>query len=84
MALALAQVHEIFSVMHVIEVSADLLDRAEASLPTVVKSLDALHLVTAVVLQQELGEPVLFVTHDEAQGRCARALGLRVGGVAVS
>ena len=76
----LEHVQRLLSSMHVIDLNADLLDRAEAPLPTVVKSLDALHLVTAVCLQRQLGGPLIFATHDVAQGRCARALGLSLDG----
>jgi predicted nucleic acid-binding protein len=83
-ASALEYVKRFLDSVKVLDVTADLLDDAEAPLPTVVRSLDALHLVTALALQRKLGQAVLFVTHDGAQARCARAMGMRVEGVAIT
>lgn len=48
--------------------------------PVVVKTLDALHLASALAyaesyLDSESDETLLVFSHDEARNRCARALG---------
>lgn len=54
--------------------------RAMDSFPVVVRTLDALHLASAVVYAEsyadsESDETLLIFSHDEAMNRCARALG---------
>jgi predicted nucleic acid-binding protein len=51
------------------------LRRAALPMPTVVKTLDALHLATALLLQERRGLALTFATHDEQQATAARALG---------
>ncbi len=64
----------------VLELTASILDRAAGPMLTVVKTLDALHLATALVVRDS-GQPVTFVTHDVQQGRAAKSLGLAVIGL---
>jgi predicted nucleic acid-binding protein len=66
--------------IHLLGVTDELLDRAERPMPTVVGSLDAIHLVTAVELARTLTEPLVFATHDIQLARAARASGLDVAG----
>ena len=56
------------------------LRRAAAPMPTAVKTLDAIHLATALLLQERHEEPVTFATHDVRQRTAARALGFSVIG----
>ncbi|MFW6312878.1 MAG: PIN domain-containing protein [Spirochaetota bacterium] len=54
--------------------------RAMDAFPVVVKTLDALHLASALAyaesyLDSESDETLLVFSHDEARNRCARALG---------
>ena len=54
--------------------------RAMDAFPVVVKTLDALHLASALVYAQryvdpESNETILLFSHDEGMNRCARALG---------
>jgi hypothetical protein len=44
-------------------------------MPTIVKTLDAFHLTTAVALRQRRAIDLLFATHDYQQATAARALG---------
>ncbi|HSB62527.1 MAG TPA: PIN domain-containing protein [Thermoanaerobaculia bacterium] len=55
-----------------------ILERAAQPLPTVLGTLDALHLSTALLWQEVEAEPVTFATHDLALARAARACGLDV------
>jgi predicted nucleic acid-binding protein len=53
-----------------------ILQRAAAPMPTVVGSLDAIHLATALELAPSLAAPLVFATHDGQLARAARASGL--------
>ena len=48
---------------------------ASKTMPTLVKTLDAFHLVSAVAIRERRGIEVLFATHDSQQAAAARALG---------
>jgi predicted nucleic acid-binding protein len=62
-----------------LEVDARVLDRAENLMRTTpVKTLDALHLASALVFQDETGLRLPFITGDEPQRRAGQALGLDV------
>lgn len=52
-----------------------ILDKATELEPTVLRSLDALHLATALSIREEVG---VFVTYDERLGHAAEGQGLRV------
>jgi predicted nucleic acid-binding protein len=58
-----------------------ILDRAAAPMPTVVGSLDALHLATALELAPTLDGPLVLATHDIQLARAAHASGLETVGV---
>ncbi len=64
-----------------VDVTPPVLERAAQPLPTVLGTLDAIHLTTALLWREIEGEPVSFATHDLALGRAARACGLAVTGV---
>ena len=55
-------------------------ERATLPMPTVIGTLDALHLVTALEVRRTLAPKVVFLTHDEQLARAARASGLVVQG----
>ena len=66
--------------LHLAPVSSEVLSRAASPFPVGLGTLDAIHLASAL-LWQEGPEPLgAFLTHDAAQGRAARAVGLRVLG----
>lgn len=53
--------------------------RAMDAFPVVIKTLDALHLATALaVVEREVDETLLVFSHDEAMNRCAAVLGFAV------
>jgi predicted nucleic acid-binding protein len=64
-----------------IDVSMAVLARASDPFPTPLRTLDALHLATALHYRASRAD-ILFATHDEEQGRAARATGFTVLGVA--
>jgi predicted nucleic acid-binding protein len=57
-----------------------ILDRASGAYPTVVGTLDAIHLATALAVRQT--QPLdLFLTHDRRLGLAAQSLGMEVLGM---
>lgn len=71
-------VHETLSIH---PLSDRILQRASESFPTVVGTLDAIHLATALAIR-EFDKVDLFLTHDLRLRTAARSLGLEVLGVA--
>jgi predicted nucleic acid-binding protein len=65
----------------VVALSDRILERAAGPMPTVIGSLDALHLATALELARGLGARLVLATHDAQLARAARASGLDVRGV---
>jgi predicted nucleic acid-binding protein len=66
--------------LEVVEVSAPVLSRASQPLPTALGTLDAIHLVTALMWRDELETDLVMATHDQALAQAARACGLRALG----
>jgi hypothetical protein len=64
-----------------IAVARSMLDRAGSSFPLPVKTLDAIHLATALQLRERRYHELVFATHDRQQGRAAAALGFEVIGL---
>jgi len=59
-----------------IGLSPEIKKRAMGAFPVGVKTLDALHLASALVVSEKLtDEKVAIFSHDAALNRCARALG---------
>lgn len=79
-----AHLHEesrrILRSIDVVELTPTILDRAATAMPTVLGSLDALHLVTALELARSTGKAVAIATHDRQLARAGRASGLAVYG----
>ena len=63
-----------------VPLTRNLLRRATLPMPTIVKTLDAIHLTSALVLQESGRGAVVFATHDLQQATAARALGFEVAG----
>jgi len=59
-----------------IALTRSILVRASQPLGTVVRTLDALHLASALRLQERRNARISFATHDLQQARAASALGL--------
>jgi predicted nucleic acid-binding protein len=70
-------VHETLAIY---PLSERILQRASESFPTVVETLDAIHLATALAIREV--EPIdLLLTHDSQLTTAARSLGFTVLGV---
>ena len=64
-----------------IEASPSILGQAERSFGVVLKTLDAIHVATALVWRERRAPGLVFATHDRQQARAATALGFDVLGV---
>ncbi len=47
-------------------------------MPTVVKTLDAIHLASAILFTEQFENDLLFAMHDRSQAIAARSLGFEV------
>lgn len=56
------------------------LSRASDPLPVPLGTLDALHLVTALLWRDRVGQPLVMATHDGSLALAARAFGMEVLG----
>lgn len=66
--------------LSLIGLTGAILERAAAAMPTVLGSLDAIHLASAMELERSLGERPVLATHDAQLARAARASGFTVVG----
>jgi hypothetical protein len=64
-----------------IRLSASIVREASRTMPTIVKTLDAIHLASAIVLRDRRGIDLIFATHDDQQATAARALGFTTIGL---
>ena len=64
-----------------IELAKLILKRASEPFPTVVRTLDAIHLASALFWQEDYQKELVFLTHDIQQGIAAKALGMQVEGI---
>ena len=72
---------EFWRSVHRVHVSTAILDRASQALPTVLGTLDAIHLASAELADGRSQDGVAeFLTHDSQLGTAARALGFAVRG----
>ena len=79
-ALLRRDIEVVNDVLHIVPVTESLLARAGESFPTVVGTLDAIHLASALAVRDSAGLDLLL-THDLQQAVAARSLGLQVDGV---
>lgn len=66
--------------IHFVPVESSVLRRASEPFPSIVGTLDAIHIATALLLQEQLKKPLVFLTHDRRQGLAAQAAGLEADG----
>ena len=66
--------------LEIVALNPAVLSRATNPLPVPLGTLDALHLVTAMLRQDAAEVPVTMATHDEALALAARACGFAVVG----
>lgn len=63
-----------------IPIQPPILRRASEPFPTSVGTLDAIHIATAILVEEQIKKPLLFLTHDTRQGLAAVASGLEANG----
>ncbi len=76
-----ADVLRALDAFHLAPLEPTVLERASEPFPTLVGTLDAIHLATAVLARSRY-EDLVFATHDLEQATAARSLGFRVVGSA--
>jgi len=75
---AMGRLDDVLAGLNLIGLSPKVKRRAMDAFPVSVKTLDALHLSSALVLADASPEEaVLVFTHDAAMNRCAKALGFK-------
>ena len=74
-------VSEWLEAIDLVLVRPPVLSRASEPLPAPIGTLDAIHLATALIWRERLGELPTLATHDSALGQAARSFGFDVRGV---
>lgn len=73
---------EVLETTGLLALNQPVLDRAAQSFPTIVGTLDAIHLASAMLYSEERKNKLIFLTHDIRLGIAAQALGLETRGCA--
>jgi uncharacterized protein len=74
-----SEVLELIDSFNLVVLNSVVLDRAAQPFPTMLGSLDAIHLATAVLAREEFSD-LLLATHDDELAIAARAVGFDVQG----
>lgn len=72
-------VFAILGACHIARVDGSVLERAAEPFPTLVRTLDAIHLATALLIRAE-HDDLAFATHDRQLATAARSVGFKVLG----
>lgn len=76
---AISRLNKLLQGMYIMHLSGEIKKRAMGSFPVVIKTLDALHIASAVQLAADYAsEPVLVFSYDGGMNRCCSALGFSV------
>lgn len=67
---------DIYDAFTIIEMNRQIKKRSADSFPTIVGSLDAIHLSTAVLWAEQERDPLVLFTYDEQMKTCAHAMGI--------
>jgi len=67
--------------IELVGVSSGVLERASGSFPSPVKTLDAIHLATAILWRERENPDLIFATHDKQLALAARGSGFAVIGL---
>jgi len=70
--------------LELIEIDANVIDRAAQPMPTELGTLDAIHLASALLWRETVGEDLAMATHDRALALGAQAHGMRVLGTTLN
>jgi predicted nucleic acid-binding protein len=72
---AMQQLGRIERTIKRIRLGKSIIQASSQTMPTVVKTLDAIHLASAIAIRDRRGVDLLFATHDTQQATAAKALG---------
>jgi hypothetical protein len=75
-----AGLHKAIRSIRMVKFSDSISQRACDPFPVTLKTLDAIHLSTAVLWRQHEKKEILFLTHDDQLSKAARSLGFEVLG----
>ena len=75
LTVARERLDEVLAGIDLLEMSSQIKRRAMDPFPVNVRTLDALHIATALMVAEDADGVALF-SHDEGMNRCARSLGL--------
>jgi predicted nucleic acid-binding protein len=76
--------HAIYDLLQAVElagITSSVLARAAQPFPTVIRTLDAIHLATALIWRERYRRDIAMATHDRALAAGARAMGMDVIGI---
>jgi PIN domain len=76
-----ATILAIIDSLELVEIDTSVLERAAQPMPTELGTLDAIHLASALLWKDALGDDPVMATHDKALALAAQAHGLKVVGV---
>ena len=76
-----ANVLEVLEGFSIMPLTTTVLRRAAEPFPTLIGSLDALHLASALLVRAQYDD-LIFATHDQGLGLAARSMGFTVEGMA--
>jgi predicted nucleic acid-binding protein len=76
-----AAVYRLLETIELVEPDRSVLARASQPMPTELGTLDAIHLITALLWRERHEADLVMATHDIGLGTAARASGLRVVGL---
>lgn len=79
-AIQRSNIELLHSIFHIMPLTEAILARASEAFPTVIGTLDAIHLATALLIRDQVGLDALL-THDTQLATAATAVGLHVQGV---
>jgi len=72
------QLQNILESIFVVGIQDSIIERASESFPTVIKSLDAIHLATLIIIQNESDRKLTLVTHDDNMIIAGTSLGISI------
>lgn len=79
-AVRYAALHCAIRSLRIIKLTDTISQKACESFPVILKTLDAIHLASAILWQQQEEVDILFLTHDEQLAKGALAMGFKVLG----
>ena len=72
---------DLLDTVELFEISRPVLKRASEPFPVALGTLDAIHLATALLWNEETGREIVMATHDKALGLASRSVGIKVLGI---